>query len=200
MPERSPRMVTLRRTIALGIGMPVAVMCAAASCFLADPPPALPTIAAMSPTILTSSVVPPLGIITNWDSGDISFVVPVSVIDPTSSVAWAFVEDDMTAAAVLLSTRQAMMTVDGGTIQTIDFDSPAPSKTACHTITAYVGLSGGDFQNVSLEEGIPGVQCSLCEHVTWIFDPSGVGGCPVYDAGGIPDSAILRDARPDAAD
>jgi hypothetical protein len=173
------------------------ILAAAVSCILADPPPALPTIPPQPPVIYGSSSVPPTtSLITG--TGSLSFSVPVGVDFNTSF--YVFVDYGTPASTFPSAGQQPKIPMtgpiaDGGGVQLVDFtlEPPLP-PTTCHTITLFA-----DVANDSPEKNTPAaLTCAplSCSYVSWIYDPSGAGLCPEYDAGGVPDADKFREAAP----
>jgi hypothetical protein len=173
---------------------------AGVSCLLVDPPPALPTFPPAAPQIESTSVVPPPGVVTasDWpEGGELSFVVPVAVNDPTTTFTWYVFQDYGWAdSATLEGPTQSTADLDGGAIQIIHFSVNPPVGPGCQTITFFADADPRQL----VSETPSRLACSLCTPVSWLYDPSGAGDCPAYDAGGIPEADILPDGNADAAD
>jgi len=171
------------------------IVWAVGSCIL-DPPTSLPIIPLQAPLVQTSSVVPPLDrIITNWPpSMPLQFEVPVQVLDPTTVVQSAAFLDYTTPNSTFYGVLPSMPGPDASFIQIVEFRLPQPNAASCHTITVFMSTDpvGLDTSQVTPAS----VQCnSLCTQITWFYDPTGTGGCPIYDAGGL---HVVRDSGSDA--
>jgi hypothetical protein len=198
-PFRSSTRSRITQALALAaIISPLGLAPLALSCLLLDPPPDLPTIPLQTPVILSESVSPPLPSFTNWAQGsEMTFVVPVEVDDPASTFDWYVFEDVDTPISSLAHQGESTANLDGGAIQLISFSVDPPPGPSSHTITFYADVD----TTQTLAPLFPGAPdylvCTLCSSVTWIYDPSGSGTSPTYDAGGIPDADILREGSAD---
>jgi hypothetical protein len=178
------------RTLLMAIGVAplgVAIAAGAASCVLADPPPALETIPELSPQILSGSV-PPGGItVTNWEAtGNLSFVVPVQIYARTNFlVFWDYRNPLLRTAGPPTSPTAASPSVDAGGIEVVSFTLNPLPQPSCHTITFFA-----DADETLMEAPF---SCQNCTSISWTYDPTGGGGCPTYDAGGIADGDIRHD-------
>jgi hypothetical protein len=206
------RRASVLRAFALGAVLaPLVVAWGAASCVLADPPPALFNIPSTVPSIQTGSVVPPAGqIFTDWPRGGLRLTVPVEVVDPNQTYWFLVMKDYRTPNSVALSTVPrspyynafSQTNPDGGFLE-----SPiiplieAPADPNCHTYWFFVGPSTtSGMPSLAPEQGSPGLGYfvyapSGFDMVSWIYSPSGgIGTCAAYDASGLADTA------PEAAD
>jgi len=187
------------------------------SCVLADPPPALPTILPEAPLINANAALPPnYQFITDWpESGSIPFSVPVLVNNPTK--LYVLLDYGTPSSSYPSSQPQtaptdggppsnlAVPVPDGGGVQVIDFTllPPTPPEV-CHTITFFADLA--DDPMILLNKGGPGFPATLsytpalCSTISWVYDPTGVGDCMKFDAGGIPDAETHDSNGADATD
>jgi hypothetical protein len=176
----------------------------AASCILADPPPALPTVLPQAPLIDPNSAAPPPNQLpTNWlENGTLTFTVPVTV---DFAANFYVLVDYLTPVSVYPpgqpTPSSAEPVADGGGVQLITFtlNPPEPANT-CHTITFFADLANDPM--FSLNKGGLGSSASsatltytpgYCTSVTWFYDPTGVANCLKFDAGGIPDAEVFHE-------
>jgi hypothetical protein len=205
MTVRSSRLSAIRGVVAtllLTMAFLVGVVALGASCLLVDPPPALPTFPPEAPQIQTESVTPSAIFSTDWpEDGGLNFVVPVAVLDPTTTFFWYVFEDYGTPLSTVTTydAVQSMANPDGGGVQLINFSLPPPPGAGCHSITFYADGDPTGLRLTTLPGGGVSLVCTLCSFTTWHYDPSGSGEC-TYDAGSIPEADIILEGSADATD
>jgi hypothetical protein len=192
-----PRRLTRSRVVrAVVLGVAVGLLWAATSCILADPPPGLAIPPALPPTV--TSIEPHESIITVWPPGALTFNVDVDLVNPPPAyLNWAMVQDNGTVDSRLVGNACTACgpADDGGGVS---ISVPVSlSDSNCHTYTLF--LDTGKFEGNAGDPawnpqpgGPPAVvTCSspsLCAAVEWLYDPTGAGNCPDFDAGGAHDA------------
>ena len=201
--------LTHRVTAALALALcaGAAAIAGAAGC-ITTPPPDLLAPAPRRPTILHSSVSPPVDVpLTDWPA-DGTFIVPVEPGDPEHPLdfLWdVFVDYDPSPYPIQSDRGLKYLpegpppVVDAG-IVSVSFllsnpNGPADPLGLCHRVEFLVAhrfnpIPMGDFRLAHTPDSVGG------DLVTWQFTPGGVAaGCPEYDAGDLQDGAF-----PDASD
>jgi len=110
-------------------------------------------------------------------------LIPIEVFSGTSSFWWQFWVDYPNTLCFREFHQDS--TGDGGATPPIDIPAPCtPDPSSCHVVQVFVALDFNDhFRHVPDQYG--------ADSVTWLYDPSESGGCPVYDAGPFADGAVL---------
>jgi hypothetical protein len=187
------RVAAGRAPLFVGVGACVALGLTAATACITTPPPDLPPVPAVGPSIIHDAVQPPTADI--LASLPMEFVVPVQLDEANASFQWdVFVDYNPatgsgTSPVIFAGVNQSA--ADGG-VNLVDFSLQAgpvvldPSE--CHVIQFLVAHQ---FNQMSLHtwDSLGG------DLVSWIYNPGGgPGGCPIYDAG-----ALQTGAFPDAS-
>lgn len=163
----------------------------ALACVIAEPQSELPRIPIVRPLIVRGEVVPPAARVLSGFPAKV--VVPVELVDPTSTIEWrAYLDfDTITGDGVLASGRSSFEpgAADAG-VRVLEVQLPPPQDVErCHVLEFVVAYAfRGDFGSPASR--LPDVRGG--DSVAWIVSPGGdVAGCPVADAG-----AIFEEAGP----
>jgi hypothetical protein len=144
------------------------------ACVLADPPPTLPLVAELPPTI-TDSVVPSEGLLLRWPAGD-RFEIPVSLLDPSIKVHWIALVD----GAFQRTGDNSQDSPNDAGVSTLNVTVSAPTGPGCHTVSIVVAY---DFATGST---VPDSQGG--DSAEWYYNPNGT--CSGYDAGALNDASF----------
>jgi hypothetical protein len=166
----------------------VAAALAGVACIVA-PPPDLPPEPLRRPIILRDSVVPPADQILTAaqlpDGGEMTFLIPVQVDDPTKPFLWELFVDyvyDPNTPMLPVSVGQfqpTVSTLDAGTVIvaiSVPFQDGRLSAPYCHRIEFMVAYKFDEYHTPNSIGG---------DSVTWLYNGAGgPDGCPLsYDAG-----------------
>jgi hypothetical protein len=186
------------RTLSVVAGtavVPLAAL-AALSCVLADPPPELPVLPPQAPQINAEAAVPPVGCVASWPS-DSNFIVPVSILNSGQGLSYVVLEDYLTPSSTPAVSYQTKSANDSGSfLLTLFLRQALYADAGCHTFTLFVGDGTWVPENATGTGGA-GINCGppLCASIEWATPAC--GGCPVFDAGALPDAGPLLDAGED---
>lgn len=177
--------------LALGAGL-LLVAAVIGACVIAEPPVDLPAAPVIRPTIVRSAAVPPpTGVITRWPG---TFYVPVQLSDARMTFYAAYFVDynPITGEGYQDTIASSPSPGDTRPVRTLPISITEPARDGCHTVEVVVArellptISGdGRFAHTpsSPNDG---------DSITWFYSPNGdPSGCPVVDAGLLPDAAAL---------
>jgi hypothetical protein len=193
MPLSRRRAYTTNTALFAGLGAAIAVALSVVTACITEPPPDLPPVPAVGPTIVHDAVVPPTDVILT--ELPMEFIVPVQLDEANASYQWdVFVDYDPVSdsnTSPQIFSAQNQSAADGG-VNLVEFSLQAgpvvldPSE--CHVIEFLVAHQ---FNETSLHtwDSLGG------DIVTWFYNPGGgPAGCPIYDAG-----ALQAGAFPEAS-
>ena len=159
----------------------IAGVTACSGCVLADPAPTLPLVPDEPPVILVDSAIPSSQSFSVWPK---TFVVPVSLVDPSKPLLWNAYEDYSFVNTVPTSSG-SILAGDGAAVRTIYIPTlPEPLGPGCHTVEVIVAYGFGG--PVGATPVAPGGAI-----VRWTFNRSaGLGDCTAIDAGYLEDGSF----------
>ena len=151
-----------------------AAMIGGAVACITTPPPDLPKLPPVRPTIWTQGVTPAPGLIVDWpDSG---FVVPVQIATPGETFVYNVLLDSSPVPGLITAPQAA---TDGGNAL-VSFTVLPPDTAVCPHTLEFIVASGFADLGRTTPNSVGG------DVVNWYYSnggPAGASGCPSFDAG-----------------